>query len=221
MPSTARLRRFLVHEFRMVMPPTVFFFIGFNLILFTTNLLLQQYLVQVGTFLLATTAALLVGKSVLVAHRLPFLKRFDTAPLILPVLFKTVVFWACVSVARLLEHLIRFMIHTGGIAGFGRDLLEQFSWHRFMAIQIWILVLFLIYVTGSELNTLFGDGELAKLFFRRASTQVKRVRRERIRTLVQLSALTARHSVDELAERATPAHQRLVSLVTELARKTA
>jgi len=34
--------------------------------------------------------ALVVGKSVLVANAMPFLRRFDTAPIIQPVLFKTI-----------------------------------------------------------------------------------------------------------------------------------
>jgi hypothetical protein len=46
--------------------------------------------------MLATTMALVVGKAVLVANVLPFLHRFDTAPLIRPILFKTIVYWAVV-----------------------------------------------------------------------------------------------------------------------------
>ena len=37
-----RVLRFVVHEFREMLPPTIFFFIGFNLILFTKRLILAQ-----------------------------------------------------------------------------------------------------------------------------------------------------------------------------------
>jgi len=47
--------------------------------------------------MVATMAALVVGKSVLVANVMPFLRRFDTTPIIRPVLFKTIVYWAVVS----------------------------------------------------------------------------------------------------------------------------
>jgi hypothetical protein len=43
--------------------------------------------------------------------------------------------------------------------------MATFSWHRFAAIQLWILVLFLIYLAASELNHLFGEGELRRLLF--------------------------------------------------------
>jgi hypothetical protein len=69
----------------------------------TTNLILADYLAAFGNFMLATAAALVVGKAVLVTNALPFLRRYDRAPLIQPILFKTVVYWAVVFIARLLE----------------------------------------------------------------------------------------------------------------------
>jgi hypothetical protein len=62
---------FVVREFKEMVPPTIFFAVGFNLILLTTNLILNDYRVQFSSFLLATTGALIVGKSVLVANALP------------------------------------------------------------------------------------------------------------------------------------------------------
>jgi hypothetical protein len=44
-------------------------------------------------------------------------------------------------------------------------------------LEIWILVLFLIYVTASELNVLLGRGELYRILFARRSTEVKPPRR--------------------------------------------
>ena len=38
-----RTGAFLLREFREILPPTIFFFIGFNLIVLTTNLILADY----------------------------------------------------------------------------------------------------------------------------------------------------------------------------------
>lgn len=76
---------FVIKEFKEMVPPTVFFAVGFNLILLTTKLILDDCSVQFANFMLATTAALVVGKSVLVADAMPLLRRFNTAPLIWPV----------------------------------------------------------------------------------------------------------------------------------------
>src|SRR5438132_4190724 len=78
----ARLLPFIIKELKELLPPTVFFAISFNLIVLTTQLILADYLVHLWNFMIATTAALVVGKSVLVADALPFFRRFDTAPMI-------------------------------------------------------------------------------------------------------------------------------------------
>ena len=172
MPKS-RLLAFLIKELREVVPPTVFFAVGFNLVVLTTNLILADYLVSFGTFMVATIAALVVGKSVLVANAMPFLRRFDTAPLIRPVLFKTIVYWVVVFLVRFLERLSEYFFAGGTLSEIPKYVTTHFTWHRFAAVQIWILVLFLIYNSVSELNARFGDGELIKIFFTRRSTKMK------------------------------------------------
>ena len=149
----------------------MFFAISFNIIVLTTQLVLDDYRLQFVNFMVATTAALVVGKAVLVAGALPFLTRFDGPPLVVPILFKTAVYFSVVFVVRFLEKLVEYWIDEGTLAGLGTHLRETFSWHRFAAIQIWIFVLFLIYVTATEVSALFREGELAELFFKRRPSE--------------------------------------------------
>lgn len=58
----------------------MFFAVSFNLIVLTNDLILADYRASFGNFMVATMAALVVGKAVLVANATPFLRRFDTAP---------------------------------------------------------------------------------------------------------------------------------------------
>jgi hypothetical protein len=218
--AESRIRKvweFILEEFLHALPAMVFFAIGFNLIVFSMNLILSQYFQRFGNFMLATAAALLVGKAVLVADKMPFLRRFEWAPLIQPILFKTCVYTAFVFIARLIEAYVHYMIDTGRLIGFFPFMYEQFSWHRFLFIQLWIFVLFFIYTTGTELNRLLGHGTLAKLFFKHRSSEYKLSRRERIRTLVQLSRITERHSIDELTDPHSKAHRATVALLKTLA----
>jgi hypothetical protein len=104
----------LLRELREMLPPTIFFFIAFNLILLTTNLLVANYGAAFGSFMLVTGGALLVGKAVLVANATQSIRRYDRAPLIRPILFKAAFYWAVVLVARLLEHWIRFWLRDLG-----------------------------------------------------------------------------------------------------------
>jgi hypothetical protein len=214
-----RIGMWLLHEAREALPPTIFFFIGFNFVVLTTNLLVAEYLVAVSNFMLATMAALVVGKAVLVANKISLLRRYDRAPLIQPILFKTAFYWVIVFLARLLERFVHFALESNPPGDFMPYLITTFSWHRFSAISLWILVLFLIYVTVSEFSQLFGPGELRRLFFTSRPSELQLNRRQRIRELLQLSRLMDAHSLDEFRDPTSPAHHELIDVLQPLARK--
>src|SRR6476646_10196193 len=96
-------------QVRHALPPTIFFLVGFNLILWTKRLILQEHGIEFSGFFTALVAALLIGKAVLVTDNLPFMRRFDGAPLIQPILFKSAIYWVCVLIVRLVEELVHFV----------------------------------------------------------------------------------------------------------------
>ena len=174
-----RVGLWFLRELREMVPPVIFFFTGFNIIVLTTNLILADYSKSVGNFMLATGAALLVAKAVLIANPLPLMRRYDRAALIRPILFKTVVYWVIVGVVRLLEHFIEFsLVDTHPVRDFLPHMIATFSWHRFAAIQIWILVLFLIYVSATEFSHLLGKGKLWDALFSRRPPETPSNRRQ-------------------------------------------
>ena len=204
-------------QVKHALPPTIFFFVGFNLILLTKRLILQEHGIEFSGFFTATVAALLVGKAVLVTDNLPFMRRFDGAPMIQPILFKSAIYWLCVLIVRLAEEFVHFVAAGGAIADFSDHLVNHFSFERFLSIQIWLMVLFLAYVTIHELNGLFGDGELYRLFFRWRSSEAKLTRRQRIRLLTRLNRLTEANPIEAFSERTSPAHTELVAILQKLA----
>jgi hypothetical protein len=199
--------------------PTIFFFLGFNFIVLTTNLLVADYAVAVSNFMLATLAALLVGKAVITANALPFMKLFDRAPLIQPILFKTGVYWVAVFFTRLGERFVHFSIIDGNHpADFPDYLVSSFQWHRFIAISLWIFALFLIYVTASEFSQLFGPAEMRRLLFAYRPSELQLDKRQRARELMRLNRLADQHHIDEFRDSRTTAHHELVEIVKRLAR---
>ena len=216
-PCLRRAFDWWLEQIKHALPPTIFFFVGFNLILWTKRLILEEHGVEFSGFFTATVAALLVGKAVLVTDNLPFMRRFDGAPVIQPILFKTAIYWLCILIVRLAERLGHFLIAGGTIADFPEHLIQHFSWSRFLSIQIWLMVLMLAYVTIHELNMLFGDGELYRLFFRWRASEAKLTRRQRIRLLARLNRLTEANSVEAISERGSLAHAELVDILRKLA----
>ena len=177
-----RALAFIAKEIREMVPPTLFFLVGFNLIVLTGHLLINDYRLQLFNYMVATTTALVVGKSVLLANALPFLRRFDGVPLIAPILFKTLVYCSAVLIVRFVEELIEYWVSGGSLSGTLRHVREEFAWHRFAAVQIWIFVLFLVYTTATELAELLGKGELRRILFGRSTVDLKLTHHQPVQT---------------------------------------
>lgn len=199
----------IVDEIREMLPVALFFGAGFIVIVVTTNLVLADYALRFGNFLLVVTAALIVGKAVLVANATPFLRRYDTMPLAWTIIYKAGVYCVFVFAARVIELIVEGWLGGTPFA----QVLATFSWHRFLAIQIWLFVLFLVYVTFHELTQLLGEGELRQLLFKRRASDLALGRRARTQALVQLSHLTASYTPEELADRTSPANAELLRLL--------
>jgi len=207
---------FLVGVFRHLLPPTLYFFIAFNLIVFTTNLFIHDYWFRLSGFLLATTTALIVGKAVLVANRIRLIDRFRGAPLIQPILYKSIFYTLIVLVVRIAERFIHIAFDDRGVSIAFDSAVADFSWRRFAAVQIWLFTCFLIYVTATELGALLGEGQMFRLFFRHRSSQHRLTRRQHVRALMELSQLAEATPRDKLLDPVTPQGSRLIAIVDAL-----
>jgi hypothetical protein len=79
--------------------------------------------------------------------------------------------------------------------------------------------LFLIYVTASEFNHLFGEGELWRVLFTHRPSELQLNRRQRIRELVRLGRLADTYSITEFRDPASDAYNQLIDIVRRLSRK--
>ncbi len=218
------MRRFFhgwLRLFRHLLPPTAYFFVAFNLIAFTTNLLAHNYWFNLASFLVASTTALIVGKVVLVVDKVRIIDKFRGAPLIQPILYKTIFYTAVVTIVRFLERILHFAFDARGFQAAADAAVQDFTWHRFVAVQIWIFTCFLIYVTASELNALVGDGRLRRLFFHHRSSEYRLTRRQHVRALTEISRLAGNTPRERLLDPATPQGARLVELIDRLRLRSA
>lgn len=206
---------------RHVLPPTLYFFVVFNLISFTTDLLVHNHWFRPSSFVLATVTALVVGKVVLVADKVRVIDKFRGGPLIRPILYKTVFYSLVVLVVRFLEKVARFAVDAGGVGQAFQDALNDFSWHRFIAVHLWIFVCFLVYVTATEFNALVGQGQLFRLFFHHRSSEYGLTRQQHIRSLMELGRLAESTPREQLLDPTTPQGSRLASIVDALRQRPA
>ena len=111
-----------------------------------------------------------------------------------------------------------FISHDGWDA-FADHMVNMFSWRRFIATQLWIVMLFAIYVTGAELSRLFGHGELWKIFFTRRSSNLALTRRQRFRKMVRLHHLADAHTIEEIRDPGSAAHREVIAFIRRIARR--
>jgi len=220
-PLTARVYRFWLKEMRHILPPTLYFVTAFNLIVFTTNLLTQGHWFHLSGFLLATGVALVVGKTILVMDKFRLIDRFRGAPLIQPILYKTIFYTLVVLAVRLLEQVVHYTLRGDDIVAALQAVSDNFIVHRFVVTQIWIFTCFLIYCTATELAALLGEGQRTRLFFGRRSAQHRLTRRQHGRAPMELSRLAGMTPREQLLDPATPPGGRLVAIVDTLRQRPA
>lgn len=154
------------HELREMIPAALFFIVTFNLIALTQFLMLEAHGIRVSSFLTATLLALLVSKVILIADHLPLIDRFPNKALIYNIAWKTGIYFAASCVLRYAEHVIRFWRKSGNFAEANEHLVGEVVWPRFWGIQLWMLILLLVYCSVRELTGAIGCQKVMQLVFR-------------------------------------------------------
>jgi hypothetical protein len=152
-------------EIEALLPPTIFFFILLHLVAFIRVLILKGTGIAPGTPVSVTVAALILGKAVLIADSLPFINRYPDKPLVYNVAWKTTIYALVAMLIHYLEHLVHFWREAGGFKAGNEKLLAEIVWPHFWAIQIFLVVVILMYCTMRELIRLIGGDKVRRMFF--------------------------------------------------------
>jgi hypothetical protein len=138
---------------------------AFTLIAVTQRLILRQYGVPLTGFATAVIGALLVGKVVLIADKLPFVNKFPNHPLIYNIVWKSSIYFVVSFLFRYIEHLIPFLREHEDFMLANQHLLAEIVWPHFWLVQMWLAVLFLAYCTMRELIRVIGKEEIMHMVF--------------------------------------------------------
>ena len=120
-------------EFLAMIPPTIFFFVALHIVAFVRVLMLKGTgLAPLSTISIAV-AALILGKSVLIADMLPIINRFPERPLIYNVAWKTLIYLLMSALIHYLERLYDFSKQAGGVVAGNEKLLAEIKSRKGMA----------------------------------------------------------------------------------------
>lgn len=147
----------------------VFFSTGFCLILVAERLVSRGSGIEVASFFQALYGGLIVAAVLRVVDALPFVHTFPGKPLIYNVVWKSSTYIAASLVYRYIKPLVKYLFHGMSIPAAASGALQEFMLTRRWAIEIWLAMLLVVYVTMQELARVIGRDRLKDIFFGRRS----------------------------------------------------
>jgi hypothetical protein len=158
-----KIRHEMINYWLLVLYLAVFF--GF----FTSyrRLLMAHYGISYEEYGISVIRALVLGKVVLVADALRLGRGFEEKPLIVPTLYKTLLFTVWVAVFDVAESLVRGLIGGLGPKGAVDELGTRFHYEWLSRVLV-IFSAFIPLFAVRELRRVLGD-EVMGIFFQRRS----------------------------------------------------
>lgn len=161
------LIQWLKKELIEVLPAVVYFLVAFSLINLTENLMLRDSGIRSASFSRILVGALIVGKVILVADLFLFVDLFRGRPLIYNTLWKTGLYAITALLFRLSVLALDSLFEYKSVLVAQEHLLAAITEPRFWAVQLWIVILLLIFVATKELIGAIGVARIRQLFFGR------------------------------------------------------
>jgi hypothetical protein len=160
-----KLLKTIKHEMLEIVPPAVFFFIAFTLILVTKRLILSEYGISWSGFGSAAIGAYLIGKVVLIVDKLPFANKFPDRQLIYNASWKCFIYFLAADLLQYLERIVPFWVKHGSLVEANRHFVTETVWPQYWLIQMWLIVLFFVYCAMRELVRAIGQEKVIRMFF--------------------------------------------------------
>ena len=155
----------LKEEFFAILPPTIFFFVALHLVTFIRVLITRGSHFQPLSTTSIAIASLILGKAVLIADMLPPINRYPHKPLAYNIVWKTMIYLLMASIIHYVERLIDFSRQAGGLVAGNEKLLSEIVWAHYLAVEIVLFILILMYCTVRELARVIGKEKMLRLFF--------------------------------------------------------
>lgn len=167
----SKLSATIKHEFMELLPPTIFFFVILHIVAIVRALMTRGTGISLPTMASVTLAALILGKSVLIANMLPFVNRFPEKPLIWNIGWRTLIYALVALFIHYLERLYDYWKEAPGLMAANHKLLVEMKWPQFWAIQILLVTLIANYCVLAELARVIGHEKFKTIFLDSAPTK--------------------------------------------------
>jgi len=149
-----------------------FVYLAFFLVAFAwyRRLILAEYDIPYLNYGVPLVEAAVLAKVIMVGDLMHLGRALQRTPLLMPTLYRTVVFSAFVGVFSVLEHTVGGLFHGKGVAE-GLTELASKGWYELLAQCVVIFCAFIPFFAFKELEGVVGRDKLRDLFWRRAPAE--------------------------------------------------
>jgi len=131
--------------------------------------LLAEYSITYTNYWLALIGALILGKVIMIGSVFRFGRWLEHKPLIVPTIYKALLFCVFVAAFRVVEYAIKGLLHGDGLAKALGEFFAQKGMDEVLANSLVVLVSLIPFFAVKELGRVLGRERIAALFFRRSA----------------------------------------------------
>ena len=145
-----------------------FGYLAFFLVAFMwyRRLILAEYQVQYTDYWVPPIEVVVLAKVIMIGDLFRVSHGLEQKPLILPALYRTVMFSIWVAIFNVLEATVKGLFHGNGLMG-GIDEISSRGWYELLSRCVVILVAFIPFFSFKELERVMGPEKLRGLFWKR------------------------------------------------------
>jgi hypothetical protein len=119
---------------------------------------------------IALIEALVIAKVILIGKMFGFSRRFEDQPLIIPVLYKSILFAILVLLFGVAEHLVEGWFRKQGLVGGLREI-GDLGDYELAARVLMLVIAFVPFFAFAEIGRVLGAQRLAAMFFSKREAQ--------------------------------------------------
>ena len=170
--AKASLKERAIEEFRLFWIVALYLWVFLGSFTIYRRLIVAETGVVYLHYGIALIEALIIAKVILIGKMFGFSRRFEDQPLIVPVLYKSILFGVLVLLFGVLEHMIEGWFHHQGPVGGLREIGELGS-YEIGARALMLIVAFIPFFAFAEIARVLGARRLAEMFFSRGKGPAK------------------------------------------------
>lgn len=143
----------------------LFFSTGFCLVLIATRLVIRGSGIEVASFLQALSGGLIVAALLRVVDSLPCVDAFLDKPLIHNIVWKSSLYVLASLVYQYMKPLVKYLFQGQNLPAAASSAWQEFMGARHWAIEIWVAMLLVVYVTVMEMIRVMGTEKMNDMLF--------------------------------------------------------